>query len=146
VKIISPKWLRITAGIIFAFSVLIGGVGCAGIKTETRIRHYFGLTPHEPLNSTNIQLALLLQFPVGTPSVTVEASLAERGVGKDGKSMMWRPESNKWWTGNALCCEPRDYSHAWFSTFSMRHITVCFDLDEQQKVKQINVEIHDYGL
>jgi hypothetical protein len=145
-KTISPKWWRIIASIIFAFFFLIGGAGCAGIKTEARIRHYFGLAPHEPLNSANIQSALLLQFPVGTPSVMVEASLTERGVGKDGKSTMWRPESNKWWTGNALCCGPNDYEHAWLSTFPMRHITVCFDLNEQQKVKQINVEIRDYGL
>jgi hypothetical protein len=141
-KTISPKWLCIFAGIIFVFFVLIGCVGCAGHKAEARIRHYFALAPHEPLNDTNIQSALLLQFPVGTPSVTIEASLAERGVGKDGKSVMWRPETNQWWAGNALCCEPYDYSDGWW----MRHVEVCFELDEKQKMKRINAVIYNYGL
>jgi hypothetical protein len=128
--------------------MIVAGIsGCIGFgnveqkKTEARIRHYFGLASSKSMNSTNIQSALLLQFPVGTPSFRVEASLAERGVGKDGKSMMWRPETNKWWTGNSLCCGPNDYSDGFIS---MRRIQVVFNLD-QQKVKAIEVFSFSYS-
>jgi hypothetical protein len=135
-----PKWLRYIGYVIFVgFILIFAVVGCGSIeqkKTETRIRHYFGLAPHEPLNSTNIQSALLLQFPAGTPITNVEATLTERGIGKDGNSMMWQ-------TNSFLGCEPYDYSDAWFS---MRRIQVNFDLDEQQKVKQIQVDSFDIGL
>lgn len=116
--------------------------GCTS-RTEVRIRHYFGVAPNQPLQDTTIQAALLSQFPVGTQGTAVETALAARGIGKDGKSTMWRPETNQWWTGDALCCQPYDYSDG---LVSMRRITVRFDLDGQQKVKQINVESFSYGL
>jgi len=142
------KWLRYIVFLVAGFILITAFSGCASTawKTEARIRHYFGLAPHEPLNSTHIQSALLVQFPVGTPSATVEASLAERGVGKDGKSMMWRPKPNELLPGNRLCCAPSDYEDKLFSVFPMRRITVCFDLDEQLRVKQIRVESFNYGL
>lgn len=131
---------------VFSFLVLLLCVaGCAG-KSEARIRHYFGLTGREPIQETTIQGALLRQFPVGTSSKTVEASLATRGLGKDGKSAMWRPETNQWYVGNALCCGPYDYEEHVLSVSPMRRLTVCFDLDEQQKVKQITVSSFKYGL
>jgi hypothetical protein len=114
--------------------------GCAS-HTEARIRHYFGMSPSEPLTSTNIQSNLLLQFPIGTSSATVEATLQRRGIGKDGKSAIWRPETNEWRTANTLCCGPYDYEEFLLSSFPMRRLQVCFDLDAQSNVKASKYQV-----
>ena len=142
-----PKWLRWTAFFLLSCIALLSSViGCASItkgRNEARIRNYFGLAAGQTFQDTTIQAALLSQFPVGTSSTSVESSLAARGLGKDGKSTMWRTETNQWTTARALCCTPNDYNEDWLS---MRRITVCFDLDENQKVKQIDVQSFSYSL
>jgi len=141
-----PKWLRWTAYCLFLCIALSSSIiGCASInkaRTEARIRSYFGLAAGQTFQDTTIQAALLAQFPVGTPSTSVESSLAARGLGKDGKSSLWRSETNQWSTSRALCCGPYDYNEQWIS---MRRIIVSFDLDENQKVKQIDVLSFSYS-
>jgi hypothetical protein len=141
-----PKWLRWTAYCLFLCIALLSSIiGCASItkaRIEARIRNYFGLAAGQTFQDTTIRAALLSQFPVGTPSTSVQTSLAARGLGKDGKSRIWRSETNQWSTSHALCCGPYDYNEEWIS---MRRIVVSFDLDENQKVKQINVESFSYS-
>lgn len=136
-------WWLAKCSIVFCCLASLSRVtGCTG-GAEARIRHYFGVAPNQPLQETTIRAALVSQFPVGTPSTVVETSLAARGIGKDGKSMMWRPQADQWRTNKTLCCQPFDYTDG---LISKRRITVCFDLDEKQKVKQIEVESFDYSL
>jgi hypothetical protein len=142
-----PKWLCWTTCFLsLCVALFFSAVGCKSItraRNETRIRNYFGMAAGQTFQDTTIRVALLSQFPVGTPSTSVESSLASRGLGKDGKSRIWRSETNQWSTSHALCCGPYDYNEEWIS---MRRIIVSFDLDENQKVKQINVESFLYSL
>ena len=141
-----PKLWRLTpVFLLCCFVFLVGVAGCAS-RNEARVRRYYGLAKGEPTQDAKIKAALLLQFPIGTPSTNVESSLAARGLGKDGKSVMWLTPANKLRSATALCCGPYDYEQHSFSVFPMRRLTVWFDLDEKQNVKQINVESFNYGL
>jgi len=121
-------------------AVLTTGVAGCGIMqqrdTEARVRGYFGLPRCGSLEGTNIQSAMLHQFPVGTASTKVQTSLFERGMGGDGASKIWR-------TNNILGCGPNDYSDGWFSK---RRIGVWFVLDGQGEVTNIQVQSFSYGL
>ncbi len=142
-KMMVPEWARcIVCRILAGFCLVATVSGCAS-HTEARIRHYFSMAPSTPLTSTNIQSALLVQFPIGTPSATVKAALEKQGMGKDGKSQLWQVKPNSLWNGNSLCCGPDDYSSKWLL---MRRMQVSFALDAQQNVKKIEVQIFDYGL
>jgi hypothetical protein len=110
--------------------------GCT--NSETRIRGYFGMTKNRPLQDATIQAALQSQFPTGTPIKNVESILAQRGLGKDGKSIMWE-------NADSLFCQPDDYHDQVFS-ITKRRLTVCFEMDAQQKVKQITVDSINIGL
>ena|SRR5579864_1700430 len=139
-KIPRVKWLTQNGCFLFVYLIAVAALtGCIA-TTESRIRHYFGLTRNQPLQDTVIRAALLKQFPPGTPSTLVESALAARGMGRDAKSTIWQPQTN------ILCCQPYDYPQHIVAAFPMRRITICFDLDEQQEVKQIDVSSMNYGL
>jgi hypothetical protein len=130
-------WLRyLHIGILICFVWTI--TGCADVEQKHRVQNYFGLAADEQLNSTNIQTALLQQFPLGTLKVDVETALVKRGFGKDGHSEMWQ-------TNGVLYCVPDDFEDSWFK-LGMRRIDAGFYFDDQEKLKKIDVETYVYSL
>jgi hypothetical protein len=131
------KWpVYLITGFLFLLFVWVEAGNLEQHRIENRIRHYFGLAQQAPLTETNIESALSVQFPVGTPATTVENSLSARGLNKDDHSRMWQ-------TNGSLCCAPNDYSDGFIS---MRRFQVSFSLDDQKKVKTVDVSSFRYSL